>query len=130
MFWFIVFLLMLGAVFYMYQNLKTMEKEIREEQLREKELSSQPKAPEPEPAVVKVEEKIQPSGDSDNNSVAATEDNEIVALIKANPGIKQTELYTRVETFNTKQVQQMLKKMADAGEIKRQKEGSSYKLFV
>ena len=153
MFWFIVFLLMVGAVFYMYQNLKTMEKEIREEQLRAKEMSRQQKdaeakaTPEPKPAAT-VEEapadsqkdpepaeaavekndesevRMQEKGDS------TQEDNEVISLIKANPGIKQTELYGKVTSMTTKQAQQLLKKMADAGEIKREKVGSSYKLFL
>ncbi len=153
MFWFIVFLLMVGAVFYMYQNLKTMEKEIREEQLRAKEMSRQQKdtevkaTPEPKTAVTVEEMPADPQKNpepaeaavekNDDSEVSmqvkddsTEEGNEIISLIKANPGIKQTELYAKVTSMTTKQAQQSLKKMADAGEIKREKVGSSYKLFL
>jgi predicted DNA repair protein MutK len=127
MFWFIVFLLMLGAVFYMYQNLRTIEKEILEEQQKEKEESCQNKDPEPKPVTLHAVDAVKSHIDSDNQPEA---DNELIALIKANPGIKQTELYARISEGNTKQVQQMLKKMSDGGEIRREKEGSSYRLYV
>ncbi len=141
MFWFIVFLLMLGAVFYMYQNLKTMEKEIREEQQREKDSADQQKSLNPEPAsaakvavaepVAEVSKaEVEPGSALKAEAAIAESDNEIISLIRTNPGIKQTELYAKVETMSTKQAQQMLKKMADAGEIKREKAGSSYKLYV
>lgn len=136
MFWFIVFLLLVGAAFYLYQNLRTMEKEIREEQLREQEQMNKQQGPEPQTEVVEsVEETSAVDVMSDEGSLnveanSDVEDNELVRLIKENPGIKQTDLYGNVQSYSNKQVQQILKKMADNGEIRREKDGSSYRLYL
>ncbi len=53
----------------------------------------------------------------------------VLAAIAKQPGIKQTELYTIFSAENKKQLQRVLKEMADNGQLKREKEGSSYLLF-
>jgi len=121
MFWFVVFLLMVGAAFYMYQRLKSIESEIRDEQLREKEgITVQQETPSKPPV----------AAPSRSGTPSADEEDGIVALIRKSPGIRQTELYCQLDAQNPKQLQQVLKKMADDGEIRREKEGSSFRLYV
>lgn len=121
MFWFVVFLLMVGAAFYMYQRLKVIETEIRDEQLKEKEAETVQQDNKPGPPAVEPSRPESPS---------VAQENEIVTLIRKSPGIRQTELYCQLDTQSPKQLQQLLKKMADDGEIKREKEGSSFRLYV
>ena len=54
---------------------------------------------------------------------------EILAAVKNLPGIKQTDLYRSFSDVDKKKFQQTVKKLADAGTLKREKQGSSYILF-
>ncbi|MBE9486045.1 MAG: hypothetical protein KAT62_05920 [Desulfuromonadales bacterium] len=133
MFWFILLLLLAGAGFYFYQKMMTIEREIRAEQ--EVEMASATTAQE-QPVVVEdvesetaaavVEKKEEtPAGGIEPARV----EERVLAEIAKQPGIKQTELYTIFSAENKKQLQRVLKEMADNGQLKREKEGSSYLLF-
>lgn len=137
MFWFIVLLLILGAGFYVYQKLMAIEREIRAEQEAEQtgsdvieaetedemtEELSDPPVVTPEVESMAAKAKPVPDGKLDL-------DEEILIAVKNMPGMKQTELYSSFADVNRKRLQQLLKEMDDAGQIKREKQGSSYLLF-
>jgi len=132
MFWFILLLLLAGAGFYFYQKMMKIEREIRVEQ--EVEMASDTTAQEPvvvedvEPETVAavVEKKEETSA---GGTEQARVEERVLAEIAKQPGIKQTELYTIFSAENKKQLQRVLKEMADSGQLKREKEGSSYLLF-
>jgi uncharacterized iron-regulated membrane protein len=138
MFWFIVLLLLAGAGFYFYQKLMKIEREIRAEQEAEAARAAAAKAQQAEPEPIKAEpakaapvKKVEPATAAP--AVAAGEESElesqIVAAVSNQPGLKQTELYTKFADINKKQLQQLLKEMADSGSLKREKKGSSYLVF-
>ncbi len=138
MFWFIVLLLLAGAGFYFYQKLMKIEREIRAEQETEaaraaaaKDVKPEKKAVEAEPAKA-APVKAEPSAAA-APAVEPAEDSElksrIVAAVAGQPGLKQTELYAKFADINKKQMQQILKEMADNGALKREKKGSSYQVF-
>ncbi len=127
MFWFVVFLLMVGAAFYMYQRLKTIESEIRDEQFGEQGAVTPSKEDPPKPAVAEARKDQAPQ---EAEPAPETEDDEIVALVRRSPGMKQTELYGQLPGQSPKQLQQVLRKMAEDGVIRREKVGSSYRLYV
>ena len=132
MFWFVLLLLLVGAGFYFYRKMMSIEREIRAEQ--EVEMASDTMAQEPvvvedvasETAAAVVEKKEEASA---GEIEPARVEEKVLAAIAKQPGIKQTELYTIFSAENKKQLQRVLKEMADNGQLKREKEGSSYLLF-
>jgi|GEM_PF-763121 len=141
MFWFIVLLLVVGAGFYFYQKLSTIEREIRAEQEAEKEgaAAAQPvdtvkEAPEPrqkeasDPPIVSSEvEKMAAKAAPVADDSFSLED-EVLVAVNNLPGMKQTELYSSFPDVDKKRLQQLIKNLADAGRLKREKQGSSYVL--
>ena len=141
MFWFIVLLLVAGAGFYFYQKLTTIEREIRAEQAAEKDRAAlsrtatdkppQPEAEpeeESEPELVAVEREPTIAETPVPAEFSSVED-EILAAINNLPGIKQAELSASFPDVEKKKFQQTIKKLADGGSVRREKEGSSYLLF-
>ena len=146
MFWFVVLLLVLGAGFYFYQKLTAIEREIRAEQVAEKEQVARPqktededKPPKPElepqreealdppfssPEVEKMTANAAPVPDEGMST-----EEEIVLAVTNLPGIKQTELYDSFPDVDRKRLQQLVKELADSGKLKREKQGSSYILY-
>ena len=133
MFWFILLLLLVGAGFYFYQKMMSIEREIRAEQ--EVEMTSATAAQEQPVVVENVESETVATvvEKKEETSAGGTEparvEERVLAAIAKQPGIKQTELYTIFSAENKKQLQRVLKEMADNGQLKREKEGSSYLLF-
>ena len=148
MFWFIALLLLVGAGFYFYQKMMAIEQEIRAEQEAEqpapsvsepvKEKEQEP-APEPEPEVAQDDEpdphvvtpeveKMTAKADPVADEALSLED-EILAAVENLPGMKQTEIYESFTDVSKKQLQQLIKDMADSGKLKREKKGNSYLLY-
>lgn len=135
MFWFIVLLLLAGAGFYFYQKMVTIEREIRAEQGGERAPVVEPKAPDDKqedasdspivtPEVEKMTAKVEPVAD-ESLSLA----DEILAAVGNLPGVKQTELYSSFSDVDKKDLQKLLKELADSGQLKREKKGSSFILY-
>jgi len=57
-------------------------------------------------------------------------DAQIVALVSRTPGILQTEVYTQFPEENRKSLQAVLLQMDKDGTLQREREGSSYRLFI
>jgi hypothetical protein len=130
MFWFIVLLLVVGAGFYFYQKLISIEREIHAEQeVYNASLQKVEKVPEGVP--------VAKDADSENmSSVVTTENGEPISLeemicveVNKQGGIKQTDLYPLFSATNKKQLQRLIKGLADDGRLKREKQGSSYLLY-
>lgn len=129
MFWFVLLLILLGGGFYFYQRLVALEREIRAEQEREKEL--QAKLVNQEAAVATVDEKeSSPADEAADNPVGEVAENPILRLVCAHPGVIQADLYVDVPQLNKKQAQQMIRELVDAGKIRRERMGSSFKLYL
>ena len=132
MFAFIVLLIVAGACFYFYQRLTALEQEIRAEQARAKAAAVTPEPPsrpeKEEPA--SVVEKIEPAAsvEAEPKEPESLEE-EILAVVAKNSGMKQTELYGMFGDTDKKQLQKTLKEMADSGQLKREKKGNSYLLY-
>jgi len=130
MFWFIVLLLVVGAGFYFYQKLISIEREIHAEQeaysvalqKAEKTPEEVPEAKDPDPentptAVIPEQDEL--------TSLAEM----ICAEVNKQRGIKQTDLYPLFSATNKKQLQRLIKKLADNGRLRREKQGNSYLLY-
>lgn len=133
MFAFIVLLIVAGACFYFYQRLTALEQEIRSEQARAKAAAVTPEPPaspekeEPAPVVEKVES-VPASVEAEPKESTSLEE-KILAAVAEKPGMKQTELYGLFGDVDKKQLQKTVKAMADGGQLKREKKGSSYLLY-
>jgi hypothetical protein len=57
-------------------------------------------------------------------------DAQIIAQVSRTPGILQTEIYSRFPDENRKSLQAVLLQMDRDGVLQREREGSSYRLFV
>lgn len=139
MFWFIVLLLLAGAGFYFYQKMMEIEREIRAEQDAGQASAGGAASPASKPEPVQDEPSdsqiVTPEVDKMTTKVVPVADaslsleDEILAAIKNLPGVKQTEIYASFADVNKKQLQQLLKELADGGKINREKKGSSYLLY-
>ncbi len=130
MFWFIVLLLVVGAGFYFYQKLIAIEREIHAEQ---KEYNAALQKAEKSPQDISAAN----DSDSGNTAVDLTSEGDapisleeaILAEINKQAGIKQTDLYPMFSATNKKQLQKLIKVLADSGKLRREKQGSSYLLY-
>ncbi len=141
MFCFIVFLLLLGAGFYFYQKLKAIEIEIRTERADKSfhspvAPSTAACTPEPEQNIfdsascgVKAEPVATVAPEPEKTEATSLQD-AILTAVKNQEGMKQTELYELFSATNKKQLQQLVKDMADNDLLRREKKGSSYLLHV
>ncbi|MEA3362759.1 MAG: hypothetical protein U9Q61_05750 [Thermodesulfobacteriota bacterium] len=129
MFWFIVLLLFVGAGFYFYQKIISIEREIQAEQEmtlaqnNATQKSEKPPEEAPQATVFDSKESSPPAAES------STLEDSILAEVTRNPGLKQTDLYPLFSDTNKKQLQRLIKEMADNGRLKREKKSSSYLLY-
>ncbi len=130
MFWFIILLLLVGAGFYFYQKLISIEREIHAEQ--EAYNATWQKAEKP------LEDAPAETGsDLEDVSAAPTPESReplsleeaILAEVSKQAGVKQVDLYPLFSTTNKKQLQKLIKVLADDGKLRREKQGSSYLLY-
>ena len=134
MFCFIVLLLLIGAAFYFYQKLMAIETEIRAE--RSLETAPCSVAQEPDSASGEVskadvfETKINPLETVPVEEVLVPVETAIIAAVTDQAGIKQTELYSLFADQSKKQLQQTIKDMTARGLLRREKQGSSYLLYI
>jgi hypothetical protein len=137
MFWFIVLLLVVGAGFYFYQKLISIEREIHAEQ--EAYSSALQKDQKPDEKVPEMEESALETADPApetvstsvvvNGGEADSLEEQVCAEVNKQAGIKQTDLYLLFSATDKKQLQRLIKKLADDGRFKREKQGSSYLLY-
>ncbi len=130
MFWFIILLLVVGAGFYFYQKLISIEREIyAEQEAYSAALQKAEKLPEDVPA--------EKDSNSEKSSSAVTSERGeptslaemICAEVNKQAGIKQTDLYPLFADTGKKQLQRLIKELTDDGRLRREKQGSSYLLY-
>ena len=129
MFWFVLLLIVLGGGFYFYQRMLALEQEIRAEQEREKELQARQVNQETAAAAPRNEEPERTVAAADNPATEIAE-NPILQFVCAHPGVVQADLYADIPQLNKKQAQQMIRELVDAGKIRRERLGSSFKLYL
>lgn len=132
MFWFVLLLILLGGGFYFYQRMTALEQEIRAEQLREKEQHQAAQGSDEKAVIAPLEEQAAPSPRRSDASVApavAEEENSVLRLICVQPGVVQAGIYVDLPQLNKKQVQQIIRELVAAGKIRRERLGSSFKLY-
>ena len=129
MFWFVALLLIAGAGFYFYQRMVVVEQEIRIERKIEKAVVQAAQEPEEhsQGALVDSENKFAAVIPEVSEATALKET--LLAEVAKLPGMKQTELYPFFADINKKQLQKLIKEMADNGVLRREKQGSSYLLY-
>jgi uncharacterized membrane protein len=145
MLWFIVLLLVLGGGFYVYYKLKEIEQQIRDEQAQEKEKTQQEQQQPSElgssasgdshvaaksaaASVAKPVTETEEQQAGDKPAVSAPEA-AILESIQNQPGIVQSDLYPQFPAMNKKRLQELIKRMADEGNITRESYRSSYRLY-
>ncbi len=125
MFWFILLLLVIGAGFYFYSSMKEVDDEIKESRIL-----FPPGKVEPGPSVVsEAVVAAEPAAVVNDGPPAGSLEAEVLRLVAATPGMKQTDLYPHLADVNKKSIQQMVRVLADDGRIRREKSGSSYLLY-
>ncbi len=134
MFWFIILLLIVGGGFYFYQKMMVIEREIRAEQDAEKsnicetvENDNHSEDTDPHGTVFDTENELS-AGTSEKEEMTSLEKSLLLEVSKQ-PGLKQTDLYLLFADTNKKQMQQVLKGLADRKILKREKRGSSFLLY-
>ena len=134
MFWFILFLVLLGAGFYFYQRMTALERQIRAEQALEKEhqQAQQPGTASgagPVSGAEKTSRTVPASTASDEQSVDTAQD-PVFSVIHSQPGVLQADIYDQLPQFSKRQTQQMIRQLVKDGKIRRERTGSSYQLYL
>jgi len=118
-----------AGCYYGYRKLQRVEMEIRDE-LRAKGLAADqddaPPAAKEKPVTSKPVTPIQET--SQKSAVEGSLEERILAKVKENPGVFQTELYKQFPDGERKAVQAELLKMDKAGTLRRTKEKGTYRL--
>lgn len=141
MLWLVILVLIALGVWYLLGRLKQLEIEIR----REIDQTSGVDAAEPEP-VREPEDKPEPAPESpvaqdETPAVEASAEgipagnglplaDRLLLLVAAEPGVRQPEIYSRLEEYPRKSLQSELLKLDRAGRLRREKAGGSYRLFL
>ena len=131
--WFIILLLVIGAGFYFYQKIISIEREIHAEQelaaahnVPAQETEKQPAAA---PQMTVFDSGSSPETVTQKRTDPTTLEKTILEEVTKQAGIKQTDLYPLFAATNKKQLQKLIKEMADSGQLKREKKSSSYLLY-
>ncbi|MBW6509960.1 MAG: hypothetical protein K0A94_10515 [Desulfuromonadales bacterium] len=130
--WIVLLLILLGGGFYFYQRLTALEREIRAEQEREQEQQASQGSDETSFVVPLEKESAQPAAQTGAAVDPAAEmaEDPILRIICAQPGLVQSDLYANLPQLNKKQVQQMVRELVAAGKVRRERLGSSFKLYL
>ena len=129
MFWFIVLLLVVGAGFYFYQKLISIEREIHAEQEAYSVAVQKAETPPVDASPAPVDAGTMLESIASENTESASLEEAILAEVIRQAGIKQTDLYPLFADVNKKQLQRLIKELADNGRLRREKSRSSYLLY-
>lgn len=124
----ILFLALFCAGYYFYKRLVTIEREIRATQQRKVDEPELPKVS--EAPAVETPEVETPEVEQDAQLNAAEnllED--LLATVRETPGLAQLELYRHFADRDRRELQKMLRELDHQGRLRREKKGSSYRLF-
>ncbi|MFO7766390.1 MAG: helix-turn-helix domain-containing protein [Pelovirga sp.] len=134
MFWIVLFLLLLGGLFYLYQKMKALEQQIRAEQALEKasqqlESTAADSATELASAAQNPSRTVSPAPASDGQSINTACD-PVLHAIDSQPGVLQADIYDQLRQFKKRQVQQMIRQLVEDGKVRRERAGNSYQLYL
>lgn len=122
------FILLLVALicggYFVYQRLKEIEREIRAEQQMQKQ-------EEPQTASQAVDAPVEEKAEEEN-PVAARQGGLGVLILQAvarTPGVTQVELYADFPDEERRELQRQLRELDREGRVRREKQGSSYRLY-
>ncbi len=125
-FFFILLLLaLIAAGYYVYKRLLKIEHEIRasrpslagEEDRPATKPDKGPVAPVPEAA-------------EDHVPFGAGLKEQIMLAVEASPGLAQAEIYEKFPEADRRELQKLLRKLDQSGQLRREKKGSSYRLYT
>ncbi len=127
LFFILLLLALIAAGYYVYQRLLKVEREIRADQralVDEEEspvIKPDPEAPAPESAPV--------DDDTDAPLEGVGLKDRIMLAVADSPGLTQVELYAKLPDVERRELQKLLRELDQAGTLRREKKGSSYRLY-
>lgn len=129
-FWsFLLLVILILAGVMLYHRLQKIEREIRAE-LEEKAEKAAEKAAYSPSDVRPLAPVQEPKTPANSVGVKPTKvEKLLLAAVKAQPGLMQTTLYKQIPGQSPKVLQELLRKMDQAGKIKREKAKGSYQVF-
>lgn len=127
--WLFILLLLalIVAGYYVYQRLLALEREIRAAGPGPAERTESSVAP-----LGGVSEESEPQPVTAGAAMVTPEaglDNRILAVLAEAPGLAQTELYLEFPDAERRVLQKLLRRLEDSGRLRREKKGSSYRLY-
>ncbi len=122
LFFILLLIALIGAGYYVYQRLLAIEREIRADQ---KALATEEPAP-----VVSGPTEVQavPDVSKEQSSEDGLVDR-IKQAVEDSPGMTQTELYERFSSEDRRDLQKLLRQLDQQAQLRREKKGSSYRLY-
>lgn len=126
LFFILLFCALVIGGYYVYQRLLKIERDIRADQYATVKDAAPPLKTDDEPAVVDT-----PSGPE---TAAGTSERlglreQIISTIEEQPGLAQTDLYSKIPDAERRVLQQLLRELDQSGRLKREKKGNSYLLY-
>ena len=127
LFFILLLIAMIAAGYYVYQRLLQVEREIRADQR------------------ALVPEENSPTLDAGINSPVPASESKLDAsaglalelgiqersgqAVEENPGLSQPELYAQFPAEDRRELQKLLRELDQSGQLRREKKGSSYRLY-
>ena len=126
LFFILLLIVFIVAGYYVYQRLLKIEREIRADQhsLVEKDdsvIESDIKPVSSEPA-----QKLE---DSDALSEDIGLNDQIMLVVEDSPGLAQAEIYDKFPGTDRRELQKLLRQLDQSGRLRREKKGSSYRIY-
>ena len=127
LFFILLLIALIVAGYYVYQRLITIEHEIRAEQRSRIDPEDSPSAD------VKIESSAsEPESKVDDSGAQGEEPGvkeQIRLAVEETPGLAQTELYAKFPDQDRRELQKLLRELDQSGQLRRDKKGSSYRLY-
>lgn len=127
LFFILLLLALIVGGYFIYQRLRTIEREIRADQAAMSEQQDAEPSPAPEPPEVKSTEKgieLVASSEPEGGLVE-----QVLKLVEEMPGLAQTEIYSRFDASDRRELQKQLRLLDQQGKLRREKKGNSYRLY-
>jgi len=125
LFFILMLLALIAAGYYVYQRLLKIEREIRAGQLRAAGEEDRPAMKPDKGPVPPVPEAA--AGDIPFGGAGLKE--RIMLAVEGTPGLAQTELYEKLPDGDRRELQKLLRELDQSGQLRREKKGSSYRLY-
>jgi len=126
-FFILLLLVLIAAGYYIYQRLLTVEREIRADQ---RALADEDDSPVLQTEIDSAvpEPRLNPE-DEEGLAVGLGIKEQVELAVSATPGLAQTELYAKFPSTDRRELQKLLRELDASGQLRREKKGSSYRLY-